>query len=75
MYSSIRQLYCCDITYIRRVPPESVELHKINETFEKPYLLIDVYKFAQTFVLGSKIILHSPNLHKCLGKHLLYIVL
>ena len=42
VYSSIRQLYCCDITDIRRLPPETWEgdIHKINETFEKSYLLI-----------------------------------
>ena len=29
VYSSIRQLYCCDITDIRRVPPERAAYTKL----------------------------------------------
>ena len=47
MYSSIRQLYCCDITYIRRVPPERATYTKLM----KSYLLIGLTKFAQTFAV------------------------
>ena len=48
----IRQLYCCDIIDIRRVPPERATcIHKINETFEKSDLLIGLFKFAQTFAV------------------------
>ena len=35
VYSSIRQLYCCDITYISTVPPERAGIHEINQNFEK----------------------------------------
>ena len=61
VYSSIRQLYCCDITDIRRVPPERETcIHKLNETFEKSYLLIGLSKFAQTFAVR---LLKSSSIH------------
>ena len=34
VYSSIRQLYCCDITDISTVPPEG-GIQEINQNFEK----------------------------------------
>ena len=60
MYSSIRQLYCCDITDIRWVPHDEGDIHEIYETFEKSYLLIGLSKFAQTFVVRF---LKSSSIH------------
>ena len=73
VYSSIRQLYCCDITDIRRVPPERATYRKLMKPLKNPiYLLIGLSKFAHTFAVRFLISsLHSPNLHKCLGKLLL----
>ena len=51
VYSIIRQLYCCDITYISTVPPERAAYKKINHNFEKSQLLIELSKFAQTFAV------------------------
>ena len=43
MYSSIRELYFCDIRDFSRVPPE------FNQNFEKSKHLIGLSKIAQTF--------------------------
>ena len=62
----------CDITDIRRVPPESSTYTTLMKPLKKSYLLIGLSKFAQTFAVRFlKSILHSPNLHKCLRKLLL----
>ena len=34
LYSSIRQLYCCDITYISTVPPERAAYKKLTQTLK-----------------------------------------
>ena len=49
-YSSIRQLYCCDITDIRRVPPERATYTKLMKPL-KNHLLIGLSKFARTFAV------------------------
>ena len=59
MYSSIRQLYCCDITDIRRVPPEKATYTKLMKLFEKS-VLIGLSKFAQTFAVRF---LKSSSIH------------
>ena len=60
MYSSIRQLYCCDITDIRRVPPEWATYTKIMNPLKNSYLLIGLSKFAQTFAVRF---LKSSSIH------------
>ena len=60
VYSSNRQLYCCDITYIGRVPSERATCKKNYETFEKSYLLTGLSKFAQTFAVRF---LKSSSIH------------
>ena len=60
MYSSIRQLYCCDITDIKRVPPERATYTKLMKPLKKSYLLIGLSKFAQTFAVRF---LKSSSIH------------
>ena len=64
VYSSIRQLYCCDITDCSRVPPETATYKNLIKTLKKIKSWLKLlYKFAPTFAnYVSKIIFHLPNL-------------
>ena len=60
VYSSNRQLYCYDITDIKRVPPERATYTKLIEPLKNHDLLIGLSKFAQTFAVRF---LKSSSIH------------
>ena len=54
VYSSIRQLYCCDITYmyIRRVPPERATYTKLMKLLKNHMSWLDYPNLSKLLLLG-----------------------
>ena len=68
VYSSIRQLYCCDITDCNRVPSDRAANKKFIRTLKNHSSWLDYPNLLELLLLGSKIIFHSLNLHKYMSK-------
>ena len=52
VYSSIRQLYCCDITVIRRVPPERATYTKLMKPLKNHISWLDYPNLPKLLLLG-----------------------
>ena len=52
VYSSIRQLYCCDITDIRRVPPEKATYTKLIKNLKNHISWLDYPNLPKLLLLG-----------------------
>ena len=52
MYSSIRQLYCCDITDIRRVPPERATYRNLMKPLKNHISWLDYQNLPKLLPLG-----------------------
>ena len=52
VYSSIRQLYCCDITDIRRVPPERATYTKLIKPLKYHISWLDYPNLPKLLLLG-----------------------
>ena len=52
VYSSIRQLYCCDITDIRRVPPERATYTKLMKPLKNHISWLDYPNLPKLLLLG-----------------------
>ena len=52
LYSSIRQLYCCDITDLRRVLPERARYKKLMKTLKNHISLLDYPNLPKFLLLG-----------------------
>ena len=52
VYSSIRQLYCCDITDIKRVPPETATYTKLMKPLKNHISWLDYPNLTKPLLLG-----------------------
>ena len=52
VYSSIRQLYCCDITYIRRVPPKRATYTNLMKPLKNHIPWLDYPNLPKLLLLG-----------------------
>ena len=66
MYSSIRQLYCCDITDCSRMPPERAAYKKLIKTLKNHSSCLDYPNLPKFLLLGFQnhfLIIQSLSIH------------